>query len=198
MDKTYLKSILFNVLGAVLLGLGCLLYLSANIGSDAMTTFSQGISVITNLSFSLCYYGLNVIMMIIAIIMDRKQIGWGTIIFPAVAAVTIQVGSAFIPLTTGWLRYPVFILGLILISFAVALASKAICGKNPNDAMNFAIMKKVNKDYSIVRSSVDAIMLIAGILLHGTWGIGTVLAVVLTGVIASKFMKVLDKIMKVN
>lgn len=198
MDKSYVKSLLINALGAILLGLGCLLYLSADIGSDAMTTFSQGLSIITNLSFSICYYGLNIIMMIIAIIMDKKQIGWGTIIFPAVAAITIQLGSAYIPLTTGWLRYPIFFLGLILISFAVALASKAVCGKNPNDAMNFAIMEKVKKDYSIVRSSVDAIMLVAGILLHGTWGIGTIFAVVFTGVIASKFMKLLDKILKIN
>ena len=72
MDKSYVKSLLINALGAILLGLGCLLYLSADIGSDAMTTFSQGLSIITNLSFSVCYYGLNIIMMIIAIIMDKK------------------------------------------------------------------------------------------------------------------------------
>ena len=55
MDKSYVKSLLINALGAILLGLGCLLYLSADIGSDAMTTFSQGLSIITNLSFSICY-----------------------------------------------------------------------------------------------------------------------------------------------
>lgn len=194
MNKSHIKSISINMVGAFILGIGCTLFLSANIGSDALTTFSQGISETSHISFSICYYGLNLLMMFIALFMNKKQVGLGTIVFPAVSAITIQLSSYMLPLFQGWVRYPAFFLGLFLLAFGIAFASKSDWGKNPYDAMNFAIMEKIDKDYGIIRSVTDALMLIVGILLGGAWGLGTVFTVLFTGVLASFLMKFLDKL----
>lgn len=190
--KKYTIHLCILSISAIILGLGCVFFIQAMLGSDAMTSFSQGLSMVLPFSLSTCYAGLNFVMFFIALIFDKQQVGLGTLIFPIISAKAIDIGMLYIP-SFHRLRFLAFLLGLILIAFAVALASKTECGKNPNDAMNFALMKLSHLPYNILRAIVDALMLITGILLGGQWGIGTVLAVCSIGTIALYFMNWIDQ-----
>lgn len=190
--KRYVIHLLILCVGAWILGIGCVFFIQAMLGSDAMTTFSQGLSVVFPLSLSLCYAGLNFMMFAIALVIDYHQVGLGTLLFPLVSAKSIDVMMNYIHVMDGYIRYLGFVFGLLLIAFAVALSSKVTCGKNPNDAMNFALMGLFKKPYNLIRGIVDALMLIFGIIMGGTWGIGTVIAVLSVGTIAMYFMKWMD------
>lgn len=189
----YFIHILILSFSALILGIGCVFFIQAMLGSDAMTTFSQGLSIVLPFSLSICYAGLNFAMFFIAFLIDRKQVGLGTLVFPIVSAKSIDLAIQYIPVFDGVNRILAFVLGMIFIAFAVALASKTECGKNPNDAMNFALMGLFHKKYNIIRGITDALMLISGIILGGQWGIGTVIAVLCIGTIAMFFMNCIER-----
>lgn len=192
--KKYCMHLVVLSFSAFILGVGCVFYIQAMLGSDAMTTFSQGLSEVLPFSLSICYAGLNFAMFFVALIIDRKQVGLGTLVFPIVSAQSIDISMNYIPVFYGMLsRIVGFVFGMVLIAFAVALASRTECGKNPNDAMNFSLMGVFKRKYNVVRGITDALMLGSGIILGGKWGVGTVVAVLCVGTIAMFFMDCIDQ-----
>ena len=174
--KKYCMHLVVLSFSAFILGIGCVFFIQAMLGSDAMTTFSQGLSEVLPFSLSICYAGLNFAMFFIALIIDRKQVGLGTLVFPIVSAQSIDISMNYIPVFYGMLsRIVGFVFGMVLIAFAVALASRTECGKNPNDAMNFSLMGVFKRKYNVVRGITDALMLGSGIILGGKWGVGQLL-----------------------
>lgn len=193
MKKEYWLDLFKTSMAACIVGVGCTFFLAGAIGADPMTTFSQGLSILSNSTFSIPYYGLNMAMFVGAYCVDKKQIGWGTLVFSILSAVTINVTSLFMPVITSYARYIVFFIGMVLIALAVSIVSKVTCGKNPYDALLFSLTDKYDIAYAKLRIGFDAIMLIGGILLGATWGIGTVISVLCTGIIAQWFMHIMYK-----
>lgn len=193
MNKNYIKHLLILSLGAFILGIGCVFFVQSMLGADAMTTFSQGLSVVLPFTLSQCYIGLNFTMFVIAVIIDRHQVGLGTLVFPIISGQVINIFIQWIPELYGFYAIIGFIIGLVLIALGVAIAAKVSCGKSPNDAMNFALMNLFKQKYNVIRGIVDALMLIVGIALGGTWGLGTVIAVLCVGTIAMLFMNLIDR-----
>lgn len=193
MKKGYWLDLLKTSISACIVGIGCTFFLAGNIGADPMTTFSQGFSMISNQSFSICYYGLNMLLLVGALCFDRKQIGWGTLVFSIISAVTIEMTSSMMPFISSNIKYVVFFIGMILIAFAVSLVADVTCGKNPYDALLFSLNGKYQISYAKLRFCFDAVMLVGGILLGAAWGIGTVISVLCTGIIAQWFMNIMNK-----
>lgn len=180
-------------LSAIMLGVGCVCFIQANFGSDAMTTLMNGMEKCLHLTLSQCNLVLNTFLIVVAFLMDRKQIGVGSIIYPWFSSQGITLGMRLLPEFHGYVRAFGFICGIILLSLAIALASKTDYGKNPYDAMCFAIMDKIQKKYNVVRSGMDALMLLLGISMHATFGIGTLVSVLSIGTVAMLLMNIMDK-----
>lgn len=193
MKKEYWLDLLKTSIAAFIVGVGCTFFLAGAIGADPMTTFSQGLSILSHQEFAIPYYGLNMVMLAGALCFDRKQIGWGTLAFSIISAVTIDVTSSMMPAISSYVRFIVFFVGMVLIAFAVSLVAKVTCGKNPYDALLFGLTGKYQIAYARLRICFDAIMLVGGILLGAAWGIGTVISVLCTGIIAQWFINLTNK-----
>ena len=75
---------------------------------------------------------------------------------------------------------------------AIALNSKCECGKNPYDALCFNLASIYKVKYSFIRTSIDLLMLVIGVFLHGIYGIGTIVAAFMMGSVAEKLIALLD------
>ena len=89
-------------------------------------------------------------------------------------------------------------IGLVTIGLGIGLGSNCGCGNNTYDGFVLCLSKKINIQYKYVRMVLDAIILVVGIVLKGSFGIGTIVAIVLQGVIAQWFIDNLKKSKSLN
>lgn len=185
--------LMISSISALILGLGCVFFVQASLGSDAMTTLMNGMEITLGCTLSQCNLIINIVMIILAFLIDHKQIGIGSVLYPIVSSQGISIGFMIVPIIDGYMQIIGYLCGIILLSLAIAIASKTNCGKNPYDALCFAIMSKRKVKYNLIRSMFDAFMLVIGIILGGTYGIGTLFGVLLIGTLAMYFMNLVNR-----
>ena len=79
--KKAVQTVLAIASAILLTGLGVALFVHANLGSDTITVFIDGLHRILNVSYGTASRIYNIIMLIIALIVSFKNIGWATIIY---------------------------------------------------------------------------------------------------------------------
>lgn len=84
------------------------------------------------------------------------------------------------------------ILGILLLVLAIGLGSQCDTGKNPYDSLLFELSDQFQLSYSKVRTGFDALMLIIGYVLGGSFGIGTILCILFIGTLANSLIKYLE------
>lgn len=80
MKKT-IQTILAITTSILLTGLGVALFVHANLGSDTLTVFVDGLHRVLNCSYGTASRIYNLIVLVIALIVSRKNIGWATIVY---------------------------------------------------------------------------------------------------------------------
>ena len=116
-----------------------------------------------------------------AFFIDRKQIHAGTIIFPVVTTITMRILTPLIHADTLLHSVLFCIAGICIIAMSIALSIYADCGKNPYDCVTFGLMNRTGLSYHVIRWILDGSMLISGILLHGTYGVVTIINLLVLG-----------------
>ena len=180
--KKLVRDYLIMIIGAIVIGIGVAFIVSANVGGDAMTTFEQGLTQTFHISLP--------IAMIIA-----NGIFVDTVLSPLFISAGSKIGLLFMPnLDDMIIRYVFFFIGLCIAGVGIAIGAQSETGSNPYDGFVLALSKKINKSYSIVRPVLDAGLLVIGILLKGTFGVGTFIAIFCMGPVANFFIKMFAKI----
>ena len=164
--KKAVQTVLAIASAILLTGLGVALFVHANLGSDTITVFIDGLHRILNVSYGTASRIYNAIMLIIALIVSFKNIGWATIIY----ALTVGFAMDF---------------------FEVLLAPLNIVNMNQVDAIAYAIVNKTNIPFKWIRTGADVVLLVIGWLLGGVIGIGSVIAMSTTGILIDFFLKIL-------
>lgn len=192
-DKKYFRHFLMLIYSSLSLGVGCGLLIIAGLGSDSMSTLIEGISLTTKISFSNVNLILNLSILVLAYLSGRKNTGLVSIFYPFFVSVGISVSSKLVSdIDSLIINIILFCIGFMLMVLAIGLNSKCECGKNPYDALCFNLANIFKVKYSVVRTSIDLLMLIVGILLHGTYGIGTIIAAFMMGTVAGKLILILE------
>lgn len=189
-----LSAILMSIL---LTGLGVALFVHANLGSDTITVFIDGLHRVLNVSYGSASRIYNGIMLVIALIVSFKNIGWATIIY----ALTVGFAMDFFEVLLAPLnienmniliRLLVACLGQICFGLTYALLIKYRKGMNQVDAIAYAIVNKTNIPFKWIRTGADVVLLAIGWLLGGVIGIGSVIAMGTTGILIDFFLKILQ------
>ena len=194
MNKNVIKNYLIMIIGAMIIGVGVCFVVYGNLGGDAMTTFQQGLSVTLNISLPTAQIIANGLFVIILFFLDRKSVNIDTILCPLFITLGCKLTIFILPTVTGLtLRYVYMIVGIIIVAIGIAIGAQTKSGSNPYDGTVLSLSKKIKKSFSIVRPICDAGLLIIGIILKGSWGVGTIVATFATGYIANFFMKLISK-----
>ena len=161
------------VLGLFLYGIGISLMVRAGIGIAPWDVLTQGLSKQTGLSFGLLtnLIGLVVLLLWIPI---RQKPGLGTVLNVLLIGPSAQFGLWLFPLFEGlWQQIPAFVAGLSVLALATGMYIGANFGPGPRDGLMTGLHRRTGWPISLVRTGIEASVLLAGWAMGGNVGWGT-------------------------
>ena len=172
-------------LGLVLYGVTAAMLVLAGLGLDPWDVLHQGLSrrfglgigtwvILVSLIVLLCWWPL------------RQRPGVGTLANAIVIGVVINLVLALVAAPDAlWARYALLVGGVAGNGVATGLYIGAGLGPGARDGLSTGIAGR-GHSMRVVRTSIEALVLVIGYLLGGTVGIGTVLYALLIGVITHR------------
>ena len=169
------------IFGLWLFGTGEALLVIADLGVGPWTVLAQGVSSRTPLDIGAATFLISLVVLL-AWIPLRERPGLGTIANAIVIATALQIMSSVIPHPENpVVRLTAVIVGIALVGIGSVLYLTTNLGPGPRDGMMTGIHFKTGWPVAGVRLGIEVTVLIAGWLLGGTVGLGTVLFALLIG-----------------
>lgn len=191
MAKILIRNRLFHsviavMIAVILTGFGATLFVNANLGSDTITVFMDGVRRFLSISLGSASYLYNITALILALILSRKNIGWTTIIYALTTGYFMDVFNLWIePLhlyeTNLTVRFLIACLGqgCIVVSFSLLIVFGK--GMDQLDAIAYGLTKRIHFSYAFIRTLLDICLLVTGFCMGGVIGVGSLLAMSTTG-----------------
>ena len=176
--------LLFLSVGTFLTALGVVLTIKANIGYAPWEVFHVGLALTTKMSIGVATIVAGVVIVVIVTVCGEK-IGFGTICSMVLTGVFIDliIRLNIIPLAANLtVGIVMLITGLFVVSAGTCFYMKSAFGAGPRDNLMVVLNKKTKLPVGICRSMVELSVTLAGWLLGGMVGIGTVISVIAIGV----------------
>ena len=195
------KNLLFRYIGVFIgllsVSIGASFFISANIGSEAITVFMQGIMKTTSSNYAFAIVVANSIPVVLLASIKRLDL----LSFGSLAVLLIG------PLIDFWLASGLFvqpnnflfqlgfaIIGILSSSFGLGLYIHANVGMSPFEALVVAIHQKLkNVQFFLIKITFDTLFLVFGFLLGGVVGLGTVISVFAFGPVINTFLVAFKK-----
>ena len=180
-----------------LTGIGVALFIHANLGSDTVTVFVDGLSRLLGCSLGSASRIYNSLMLIIALLVARKHIGWCSVVYALSVGFLIDFYSELLlPLNIMGSILPIKLLwvlaGQLCFGITYALLIQYRNGMSQVDAITYYLCEKLKVKFVKMRSAMDIILLGAGWLMGGIVGIGSVIAMATTGIFIDAVLKVMN------
>lgn len=161
------------VLGLALFGLGISMFLAAELGLAPWDILHQGLSERTGIPIGLIIE-LTGVLILLAWIPLRVRMGWGTLLNAIEIGLVVLLVVDHLPRTDLLvLRVPYMLGGLLAVAIGSALYIGAGLGPGPRDGLMLGVAAR-GWSVRVARTSIEASVLVGGLLLGGTIGIGTV------------------------
>lgn len=189
----------FLTLGLIIAHLGVTLFLISDLGTDTFTVFASGISHSTGISVGLCHSGIQCVLIIFMILFTKGYIKTGSFVCcllggPIIDVFNFMLGGIVSGTSPMAVRILTMVLGCVILSVGMALVIASDAGTGPNDLVAVILTDKLQKfQFRTVRICCDLFFIIAGFLLGGTVGIGTVAAAFLVGPIVQIFRPIHER-----
>lgn len=198
-DIKFSRRVLLSIIGLILLGTSVGFFLYANLGADTASTFAMGISAFTGLAFGHANALVNLILLTPVFFVDRSYIHLSTILAMLIIGYVGQLSLNCLELLFSvdpgiYLRYGSLFAGIALMGFAIPLYVRAGLGVGAVDLPAELISDKLGWSYRLVRIACDFLYVAIGVLLGGTFGIGTVITVILLGPTIAFFRKTTNRL----
>ena len=160
--------------GLILYGASMALQIRANLGLDPWDVFHQGVSDKTGLSFGTVVIITGAIVLL-AWVPLRQRPGLGTVSNVFVIGFAVDIFLAAMP-DANWLPAQLTMLasGVVLNALAGAMYIGAGLGPGPRDGLMTGLVRVTGRSVGLIRTSIEVSVLVAGFVLGGTVGLGTV------------------------
>jgi uncharacterized membrane protein YczE len=173
------------VFGLVVFGFAIVLILESKLGLSPWDVLNQGLSRHTPLSFGMANVAVSLVVLCIGWSLGGRP-GIGTVANAVLVGVFIQVLTEIDALTNLshdglTVRIPLLLVGVALIGPASAFYIGADLGAGPRDTLMLVGARRTGARIGIVRATLELAALAVGIVLGGTFGVGTVLFALLVG-----------------
>ena len=165
-------------MGFIIYGLAIVVMIHANIGLSPWDVFHQGISLKTGFSMGQISIMVGIIIIIIDAVLG-EGIGFATLGNVVLIGTFLDIfeNLKIVPyasnLFTGIIM---MIIGIILAAIATVLYLKPALGSGPRDGLMLAINKRSSKSVGTIRTIIELSVLLAGWLLGGSVGVGTIIS----------------------
>ena len=183
MSKTeWTKKIIIIVIGSVIAAYGITLALYAGFGGATLAVLWQGISRTFHISIGMASLIVAIVMIVFAFFYDRSQIHIGTILYQIVYSLCVDLfANAHVYSTHVWVNALIMLLGVLLFAVGTGFYAAASLGRGSYEALTFSLAEKNGWQVKVVRMILDIVMVIAGVLLGGKFGICTIVTIIISG-----------------
>ena len=197
----WVRTLLALFFAIILTSFGVVFFIHANLGSDTITVFFNGIQRTFSLSLGISSLIYNVLALSLACILSFKDIGWTSIIYalstgffmdlfdPFIAPLHLEDGSLVI-------RLLMVCLGQLCIIVSFSLLIRYGSGMDQLDAIAYGLNRRLHIAYPIIRTLIDIILLVCGFLMGGVVGVGSIIAMSTTGIGINTCLKFMDYLKK--
>lgn len=203
--QMYKKNSLIVFLGMIFLGLGINLIVYADIGLDPFTTGVMGVFKLINkygkYTLGNAQILTNVTILIIAFFINKKKIGYGTLISAFAIGFSVDfwkilIVATFPPEINFISSLLVLILGCLVIGIGIAIYISPDFGLAAGEILPMIVSEKTGWKFNYMKIGGDFIIFLIGISLGAPYGIGTIISLLLIGPIAYQFLPLTKKIFK--
>ncbi len=203
--RTWILRVALLLLGLTIAHLGVTLFLQADLGSDPFNVLIQGLYRFLPwpefMTHGNVHVGVSFLIILVLLIVDKSYIRIGTLlcmilggpiidVFMLLLAPVIHSGSVMA------LRLLALVLGCLILAFGMTIVIKSQAGTGPNDLVAVVISDKSGRKFGMIRIIVDVSFALAGFLMGGTVGLGTVVCACLVGPTAQIFFPYSEKLCK--
>ncbi|MXY76327.1 MAG: hypothetical protein F4Y40_04490 [Acidimicrobiia bacterium] len=179
-------------LGLVMFGAGIGFNIRANLGLSPWDAFHQGIALRTPLSVGLVTIGVSMVVLL-GWIPLRQRPGLGTLLNATLVGVMVDLTLFVVGETeTLWLRVLYLVGGIGLLAIGSGLYIGSRLGPGPRDGIMTGLAAR-GMSIRSARTLIEGTVLIAGWLLGGAVGIGTVIYTVTIGPLLQITLRRADK-----
>jgi len=167
--------------GLFIFGIGDSLLIVSELGNAPWSVLAQGISRQSSLSVGEATLVISALVLLLWIPLKERP-GFGTIANILVIAFAIDVGIRFIPHQHQFPLQLVYVIaGITLVGIGSALYITCALGPGPRDGWMTAVHKRTGWPVGRVRLGIEVTVLVAGVVLGGSAGLGTALFALLIG-----------------
>ena len=183
MSKTeWTKKIIIIVIGSIIAAYGITLALYAGFGGATLAVLWQGISRTFHISIGMASLIVAIVMIVFAFFYDRSQIHIGTILYQIVYSLCVDLfANAHVYSSHLWVNALIMLLGVVLFAVGTGFYAAASLGRGSYEALTFSLAEKNGWQVKVVRMILDIVMVIAGVLLGGKFGICTIVTIIISG-----------------
>ena len=174
-------SLLVLIFGLVLFGLGEALLLAAGAGVSPWTTLAEGISILTGWTIGFATFIISIAVLLTWIPL-RQVPGLGTIANAFIVALMLDISLPYLPKPDLYIfQILQSLIGVLIVGFGAAIYLSANLGPGPRDGLMTGLTSLTNLPISLVRSTIEILVVASGWMLGGTVGVGTLLFAFLVG-----------------
>jgi uncharacterized membrane protein YczE len=196
MWKAKPKTFFYLMLGNWLYGTGEAILIKADIGQSPGTVLAQGIQNLTGdtIGWTSFYISIGVMFLWIPL---KNKVGIGTVLNIIFVSVAIDVMMPVFPSPDSYAVSVVMVLiGILVIGLGSAFYIPSNLGPGPRDGLMTGLHYRTGIPIGRVRFVIEAVFLLAGWLLGGSVGLGTVLVTVLVGEVVAIFFGIVSRVSK--
>jgi uncharacterized membrane protein YczE len=167
--------------GLFLYGISLAFVLRAGLGLAPWDVLHQGLARILGTSVGTMVVAVSFVVLLLWVPL-RQRPGFGTIANALVVGVFVDLTMLVLPDATVWeVRVLLLVSGVLLNALATALYIGASLGPGPRDGLMTGLVGRTGVSIRLVRTGIEVVVLVAGWLLGGTVGVGTVLYAIAIG-----------------
>ena len=202
--KEWIIRIIILMIGLTIAHFGVTLFILTELGSDPFNVMIQGLfrtlsGAVPFLTHGRVHIVVSLLIIAILLIVDRSYIKIGTVLCmifggPIIDFFTKYLSAFSIPDQSLPVRIIILTAGCVILAYGMTIVIKSDAGTGPNDLVAVVISDKIHKKFSIIRILVDVCFVLIGILLGGTFGVGTLICAFLVGPVAGVFLPVNERL----
>ncbi len=195
-QATSVKQYMLALTGTFVAAIGIRLIVVSGSGADAMSTFLLGLMEHVPLRFGTVSTIFNGLVLVIIFFYDRQLVGIGSIIKSIGLGICLNlIESAGLLLSIpDFLDYPAVIAGTVLLGMGTGIYLLANAGSAAYDSLMIVVQRLLKVSVKTARIILDGSFFLAGYLLGGTIGLGTLIVLLLMGPSLELTLKHLPKI----
>lgn len=193
-----IKKIILVIFAFLCNGMAIGLFILSGFGLDSISVFSAGLANVFHTTVGMASLGFYFVVILVTFFVDRRYISGATvlsliIVGPSIDLFTKIFSCVVTPESGMIIRIVFFIIAYLSLAFAVALYLSVHFGISAADMVPIIASDKTHREFRWCKVAFDITVILIGIFLGGTFGIGTIIAGFITGPTIQFFRRNLEK-----